>query len=249
MAKTHREITSVNPQETCCTPSDYCGHEQLVVMREARRYNQMIENLLEDHLLGCHSLLDLGAGIGDFGVRMSRHGHAVLGIEPDAHQRHIAASAGLRCMASVEQCAAQSYDGGFSLNVLEHIEDDVGALQRWRRVLKKDGLLFIYVPAFPLLYGPMDRAVGHYRRYTRESLTTVLRAAGFDVLRTAYADSLGFPASLALKSRGGSGDLSVKTVRFYDRFVLPLSLGLDIFLDRWIGKNVWAIAKKGSHDA
>ena len=63
------------------------------------------------------------------------------------------------------------------------------------RVLQPGGRLLVYVPAFQVLHGPMDTAVGHYRRYTQASLIEKVRAAGFTVERSAYADSLGFVAS------------------------------------------------------
>jgi SAM-dependent methyltransferase len=221
----------------------YSGHDNLLAMREAIHYNQMLEYLLEDNLASCHHLLDIGSGLGDFMRRMTRNGHHVVGIEPDAAQREAACQAGQFCVGTIDQCMSDVYDGAYSLNVLEHIEDDVGALREWRRALRKDGLLLVYVPAFPVLYGAMDRAVGHYRRYTLDSLQKAVQAAGFEVLHGSYADSLGFLASLALRARGGDGLLSPAMVRFYDRIIFPVSRVLDIFLDRVVGKNVWVVAQ------
>ena len=51
-------------------------------------------------------------------------------------------------------------------NVLEHIEDDAAAVRRFRSVLPEGGRLVILVPALPALYGSIDEAIGHFRRYT-----------------------------------------------------------------------------------
>ena len=51
-------------------------------------------------------------------------------------------------------------------NVLEHIPDDAAAVRRFRQVLPPGGKLVVLVPALPQLFGSIDEAVGHYRRYT-----------------------------------------------------------------------------------
>jgi SAM-dependent methyltransferase len=69
------------------------------------------------------------------------------------------------------------------VNVLEHIEDDRRALQAMYASLAPGGKLLLFVPAHPWLYGTVDRAIGHFRRYTKEDLRVKLTAAGFQVTR------------------------------------------------------------------
>jgi SAM-dependent methyltransferase len=222
----------------------YCGHEQLVAMRHARNYNAMIEGLLSHWLGDSHFLVDIGAGVGEFAQRMTARGHYVLSVEPDAAQRQVILGQCLHCVDSVSEIDHNRFDAAYSLNVLEHIEDDVGALRQWRTAVRPGGLILLYVPAFPLLYSAMDRAVGHCRRYTRKTLTQVAVDAGWTVLHSGYADSLGFLASLALRARGGDGSLSPATVWFYDRIIFPFSRLFDLLVGRVIGKNVWLVARK-----
>src|SRR5204863_103930 len=66
-------------------------------------------------------------------------------------------------------------------DVLEHIEDDLGALRAVRTILRSGGHLFLTVPAYNLLHSEDDVAAGHFRRYTVSSLTRVLREAGFQI--------------------------------------------------------------------
>jgi hypothetical protein len=84
-------------------------------------------------------------------------------------------------------------------DVLEHIEDDRAALARLHRLLVEDGHLVLSVPALPSLFGFHDEQLGHYRRYTRRSLRSVLSAA-FDVQRMRYF-GLGFLPITAYYSR------------------------------------------------
>lgn len=225
---------------------EYGGHDQLVAMRAARNYNTMIERLIDRWLWDCPScLVDIGAGMGEFAVRMKNRGHCVLAVEPDSAQRDHVRGLGIETVKRVQDIPYQVY-GAYSLNVLEHIEDDVQALREWAQLLHAGGMLFLYVPAFPALYSSMDKTVGHYRRYTRASLEQAVRQAGLQVVRSGYADSLGFPASLMLRLRGTQwkGDITPSQVRLYDQIVFPISKALDTVVSPLFGKNVWLTAKK-----
>ncbi len=80
------------------------------------------------------------------------------------------------------EMTSRSFDTVVCLNVLEHIEDDQFALLQMRSVLARDGQLALLVPAHRLLYGEFDRAVGHYRRYERRGLKSLLEKCGFNIL-------------------------------------------------------------------
>ena len=80
------------------------------------------------------------------------------------------------------QMVSKSFDTVVCLNVLEHIEDDRFALLQMRSVLTRGGKLALLVPAHRLLYGEFDRAVGHYRRYGRRDLRSLLEECGFRLL-------------------------------------------------------------------
>jgi SAM-dependent methyltransferase len=72
-----------------------------------------------------------------------------------------------------------SFDTVICLNVLEHIADDLAALRNIQRVLIPDGMLVLLVPAIPALYGTLDEAIGHWRRYRRDELIHKAEDAGF----------------------------------------------------------------------
>lgn len=93
----------------------------------------------------------------------------------------------------------QSVDVLIMLNVLEHIEDDVGALKRAFELLKPGGSLVIEVPAGPGLYDAYDEQLQHFRRYGRAELANKLRAAGFTLDRSSHLGFLLFPAFALVK--------------------------------------------------
>lgn len=220
----------------------YSGTDLLEVLAEAENYNAFLERLVRQHAVPGEMLLDFGAGIGTFAGRLTRAGHDVVAVEPDANQRGLIAGHGLRPVASLAALPSASVAYAYSLNVLEHIADDVGALRELHRVLSPGGRLMIYVPALSILWTRMDDRVGHLRRYTRRSLTSALRAAGFGVSRCRYADSLGAAAALAYRLLRRDGRLDPAAVRFYDRVLFPISRVGDIALHPVLGKNVWALA-------
>lgn len=89
--------------------------------------------------------------------------------------------------------SGQHFDTIICLNVLEHVEDDNGSLRAMRRMLAPKGRLILLVPALPALYGTMDKALGHHRRYQRAPLTSLLEATGFKVAHVEYFNLAGVP--------------------------------------------------------
>ena len=80
-----------------------------------------------------------------------------------------------------------------AFDVLEHLDDDMGALERIHRVLPEGGALAVTVPAFQFLWGPHDVINAHRRRYTRRELRRRLEAVGFVVDRITYFNTWLFP--------------------------------------------------------
>jgi len=85
------------------------------------------------------------------------------------------------------------------LNVLEHIEKDISALQMAFKLLKEEGVLIIEVPAGPYLYDSYDRELNHYRRYSAQELTNKLKLVGFDVVRVSHLGFFIFPIFALVK--------------------------------------------------
>ncbi|HLQ69448.1 MAG TPA: methyltransferase [Gemmatimonadales bacterium] len=89
--------------------------------------------------------------------------------------------------------AGQRFDTTICLNVLEHVEDDIASLTAVRTLLEPKGRLVLLVPALPALYGSIDRALGHHRRYTRADLVAKLTRTGFRVVHIEYFNLAGIP--------------------------------------------------------
>ena len=92
-----------------------------------------------------------------------------------------------------------SFDAVVALDVLEHLDDDLGAAREIRRVLKPGGAAVIFVPALDILWGHNDVISHHRRRYTKQGLQNVLTAAGFRLSHLSYFNLLLFLPTLAVR--------------------------------------------------
>jgi len=93
--------------------------------------------------------------------------------------------------ADVRDLAAERIDTIVCLNVLEHIEDDAGTLRDFARVLPAGGRLALLVPSLPALYGTLDEALRHYRRYDKAGLARLVAEAGLAVEKIRYLNRPG----------------------------------------------------------
>jgi SAM-dependent methyltransferase len=96
---------------------------------------------------------------------------------------------------------AASVDAVVLLNVLEHIEDDRGALAQVWRILKPGGVAIIEVPAGPKLYDAYDRHLQHFRRYALGDLAALAQSCGFRVLERSHLGFFVYPGFAWVKRR------------------------------------------------
>ena len=136
------------------------------------------------------------------------------------------------------------FDTAICINVLEHIEDDLLACRLTYEMLRPSGHFSIVVPALPILYGTIDEAVGHFRRYTRGSLREVLEAAGFEVVRCRYMNCVGVPGWFLTNRILKQQSQSTKQVRFFDTYVVPITRRIEALLPPPFGMSVVGIARK-----
>lgn len=78
------------------------------------------------------------------------------------------------------------FDTAITMNVFEHIKDDVSAFKNVFQVLEPGAKFIVIVPAMKQLYAILDYEGGHFRRYNRKDLTSRLKAAGFNIIRSRY---------------------------------------------------------------
>ncbi len=224
----------------------YTGVDNLEVMAEAKKYlaylNGEIAAIAGPPRDGL-TLLDFGAGAGTHTVDIRDRGYDVIAVEIDEGLRQRLESQGFTAHQSPDSVASGSVDVAYTMNVLEHIDDDVAALRSVGDTLRPGGRLVVYVPAFQVLYSSMDEKVGHLRRYRKAALVEAVTKAGFTVDECRYVDSLGFAASLGFKAIGNKdGDIGGKSISLYDTYAFPVSRVIDKATGTFVGKNLMLFA-------
>lgn len=204
-------------------------------------------------------VVEIGCGIGNFtGMLLDRDAVLALDIEAecvDQVKRRYAGRGNLQAFIcdwgasdwserALPLLSAFRADSCVCLNVLEHIEDDHQALRRMASILEPGGVIVLLVPAFPVLYGPIDKLLGHYRRYTRDSLRLLAESVGLDVKALDYMNAIGFfgwwaNAHLLRREVQSEGQIG-----FFDRYIVPLSSRLEDQLKPPFGQSLLAVLRK-----
>ena len=226
---------------------EYGGTDNLQIMECAVNYNAFLKNLI---LRSLHTpppeiqILDIGAGIGTFAEILKKVNLNVTCIEPDKNQFNIVQKKGFKVFASIDEIPDNSIDFIYSLNVLEHIENDKEIFGLWIKKLKIGGKILIYVPAFNCIWSALDTKVEHYRRYTKKTLENVFISSNIKIQKSEYVDCLGFFAALVYKILNKDGNLEKRTLVFYDKIVFPTSRFFDCLFRFILGKNVFVVGEK-----
>ena len=156
------------------------------------------------HIDTAARVLEVGAGIGTITSQLEAGRELVVALEVDPFyidrltrrfrdKPHVRPTLSDVADTDWERLRSDRIDTVVLSNVLEHIEDDAGAVAGFRRLLPPGGRVVIMVPALPALFGAMDEAVGHFRRYSREGLGRLLESGGFGVERLDWMNLASIP--------------------------------------------------------
>jgi SAM-dependent methyltransferase len=223
----------------------YIGSE-LDLFALASNWKQYWTDEIRPYLRG--RVLEIGAGIGSNTLALADDGRDWTCLEPDAaladRLKRRLADAGWTfpvVHGTIADLPAQEhFDCALYIDVLEHIEDDRGELQRVTRLLQPGGRLIVLAPAHQFLFSAFDRAVGHCRRYSRD---TLLAAAPPDlrVERAVYLDSVGALASAANRFALRQSMPNARQLKFWDSMLVPISRTIDPIFRYRVGKSVIVI--------
>jgi SAM-dependent methyltransferase len=129
------------------------------------------------------------------------------------------------------------------LNVLEHVEDHVKALQHMHAVLPSGGRALLIVPAYEALYGPIDHNLGHYRRYSKKPFSELAASLGFHASMK-YMNMVGclgwWVNAKILKKTEQSED----QIKFFDSAIVPMLSKLEAAVEPPFGQSIFAVLQK-----
>jgi len=221
----------------------YAGSE-LTRLEKALNWKAYWRSQIGDFVGG--DVLEVGAGIGANTKLLSKLLYRRwVCLEPDQELiRYIELPPGgklQKAEGSIEDLPEEErFDTILYIDVLEHIQDDRRELIRAKQHLRPGGNLIVLSPAWPFLFSPFDRAIGHYRRYTRESLRAAA-PTGIEERRVVYLDSAGLLASAGNRLLLRSRMPAEKQILTWDRVLVPVSRVIDGWLGWRVGKTVLGI--------
>jgi SAM-dependent methyltransferase len=222
---------------------NYIGSE-LDLFAKATRWKSYCRSFLASVISG--DVLEVGAGIGSNTLVFA--GLPVKSwtcLEPDLQlcariPRELAGTFINGTIADLP--AVPSYDTIVYIDVLEHIEDDKAELEGAFRLLRKGGHLCVLAPAHQKLFNAFDAAIGHYRRYSKESLKAAGPPNGH-VTTLAYLDCAGVLASIGNRILLRQATPTERQIAAWDRYLVPISRRLDPVLRFTIGKSIVGVWK------
>ena len=223
----------------------YTGTQILEDMSFAHNYNKFLKKLRNRFVARKESqtVIDYGAGNGEFCLN-SFQNVDFFAVEPDKYLQEKLKDKGISVL-EFQNFKNSSVDYVYSINVLEHIENDEEVLQEIYKILAFKGKVLIYVPAFKFLWTGLDDQVKHFRRYTKKSLSKKLEKCGFKIKSLKYADSVGFFVVALHKLLKIDVRLNKRNIILFDKILFPLSRILDrLLFENFFGKNIYAYAEK-----
>jgi hypothetical protein len=137
----------------------------------------------------------------------------------------------------------QLFDTILYIDVLEHIRDDAVELEDAGCHLVQGGVIIVLSPAHPFLFSPFDRAIGHYRRYNRKSISGITPSR-FLVEQLYYLDSVGMMTSLVNRFFLKQAVPSLNQILFWDHYILPISRLMDRLTGYRSGRSIVCVFRK-----
>lgn len=226
----------------------YMGSE-LEIFEQAKKWKNYYGAIIKPYIV--NSVLEVGSGIG--GTTNLLHNPKVtdwICLEPDKvfsnmlHEKIKMGDLPSNCReinGTIDQLSLEDkFDCILYIDVLEHIEDDRNELIKASAHLNSHGILIVLAPAHEFLFSNFDKTIGHFRRYTKRSLST-LSPAKCKMIKLFYVDSAGLLISLANKLVLKQNMPTLRQVIFWDKIIIPVSKTLDKILNFYIGKTVIGI--------
>jgi len=226
--------------------------EDLQQMQVAGNYNAWLHSLIKPFI--GKEVLEVGAGIGNLSKLILDDAEHFTAVEPNlACQRILIKSfkenpSFQLIPESIEKYLSSSeskigFDTIICINVLEHIIDDQKIINGFADSLNKAGNLVVIVPAVQWAYGSMDKAVGHYRRYSKKYLVNIFRKSSLDLNKIYF---LNFPGLLGWIFNSRIFHIQAQKqsqITLFDHLV-PIIRKIEGIIHPPVGMSLFAVGRK-----
>jgi SAM-dependent methyltransferase len=219
-------------------------------MSRAPNYFAWQSRLVLPHV-GCR-VVEVGCGIGNFtGMLLDRELVVAIDVEPACVGRlreRYPGRPNLHALVcdDIGTLARFAPDSIVCLNVLEHVEDDAAMLRAMSSILQPGGAIVLLVPAFPALYGPIDRNLGHHRRYTRRSIASLSDQCGLRIQRSRYINTIGFFGWWLNARLFRRQAQSPSQIALFDRVMVPVMSRVEALVPPPFGQSLLVVLTRAN---
>lgn len=245
--------------------SSYVDNQVALNSWWVRARYRLILKYLDKHQIS--SLVEIGAGNGYVAIPLHKAGINVIGVEPLRTGAETLNKHGVPTFQGTFErlkLKKNSCMGIGAFDVIEHIDDDLGFLTSVYESLADEGFFVVTVPGHSQLYSDYDTSIGHFRRYSKRDLDSVVTRAGFKKVTSRYFfSSLVFPAFFIRRipfllgrrrefdGKGGVGEECEKLMQDLPRVLngfLTWVLYIDLILRLPFGLSVFGVYQKHFND-
>ena len=234
---------------------DFAVFETLQSISNAPNFNYWMYKTISPYLKG--SILELGSGLGNISEYIVKDFNDVTLSDYNLDyceflQKKFHGSPNVKQIISLDLQDLQfksknthlkeSFDSIVLLNVIEHLKDDQLSVDYCHFLLKKNGNLILLAPAYQLLYSKLDKEIGHYRRYTSKSLSSLLHK-DFVIQHKQYFNFLGMCAWLIVNKILRRKKLSKSSMITFNKLV-PMAKVLDKVIAHKLGVSNIVVGQK-----
>lgn len=238
------------------TKNDLAGLTTLQSISIANRFNEWMYNTIKPFIKG--RILELGSGIGNITdkVALDFSDITVSDYNPDycsflknkyKHNKNISDILSIDLQDpnffTTYSSLQNTFDTIILLNVIEHLAKDEKCVNYCHFLLKPKGNFIVLAPAFSFLYSSLDKEIGHYRRYTKNSLSLLLEKDDFSLLHKQYFNATGIAGWLVMNKWLGRKTISESSMKSFDRLV-PIAKLMDKIVGKWVGLSAIAVGQK-----
>ena len=227
------------------------GDGNLNNVEKIDKFTNWVYSEIKPHLKG--RILEIGSGIGTYSKKISNdfkpNGKVFTDIDLE-YVSQLKSTFKSDSTVSIQQLdltfpdfsifEKNSFDSAFALNVLEHIEDDMSALNNVYHMLKHHGLFVLLVPAHKFLYNCIDRDIGHFRRYSEKEMLEKISRTKFKLRKLHYFNFLSIlgwyihgnilKKSLVDEKALGFLNKIVPFLKFLEKNILRKKIGISLIV-------------------
>jgi 2-polyprenyl-3-methyl-5-hydroxy-6-metoxy-1,4-benzoquinol methylase len=237
--------------------NDFNGYSTLENISGADKFNRWMYETIKPFCKG--RILEIGGGIGNISQCFLNDGSELVVTELQTEyctmiRKRLGNHPNLKDVIEMDIIDPEfdvkykqflgSFDTVFALNVVEHIEDHNLAIANCKKLLKKSGHLVILVPAFQTIFNHFDTALGHFRRYTAETLRPLFEANNLPVIHYQYFNLIGIAGWWVSGSLLRKKIIPEGQMKLYNFFV-PVFRIIDKITNKVLGLSVIMIGRVG----